>query len=208
MPPPRDDPSGDRLGKVNEDGQFFRWKAITLRHNTLTMIIEKNTVVSVNYRLTVSDNNFETEELVEETASDNPFTFLFGNGGLLEEFESNLNGLKAGDSFDFVIRAANGYGTSNRENVVRIPMEAFVPPGEELDTEMVRAGNYLPMVDDQGNHLQGLVLEVGEEFVVMDFNHPLADKDLHFKGGVIDIRSASAEEIAHGHVHGPGGHHH
>ena len=172
------------------------------------MIIEKNTVVSVNYRLTVSDNNFESEELVEETSSENPFTFLFGNGGLLEEFESNLNGLKAGDTFDFIIRAANGYGTANRENVVRIPMEAFVPPGEELDTEMVRPGNYLPMVDDQGNHLQGLVLEVGDAHVVMDFNHPLADKDLHFQGNVNEIRNASAEEIAHGHVHGPGGHHH
>lgn len=172
------------------------------------MIIEKNTVVSVNYRLTVSDNNFESEELVEETSSENPFTFLFGNGGLLEEFESNLNGLKAGDSFDFIIRASNGYGTSNRDNVVRIPMEAFVPPGEELDTEMVRPGNYLPMVDDQGNHLQGLVLEVGDAHVVMDFNHPLADKDLHFQGNVNEIRNASAEEIAHGHVHGPGGHQH
>jgi FKBP-type peptidyl-prolyl cis-trans isomerase SlyD len=172
------------------------------------MQIEKNTVVSVQYRLTVSENNFETEELMEETSSENPFTFLFGTGGLLEEFESNLNGLKAGDNFDFIIKAANGYGESSRENMVRIPMQAFVAPGEELDTEMVRAGNYLPMVDDQGNQMQGLVVEVGAEFVVMDFNHPLAGKDLHFSGKVEDIRTASADEIAHGHVHGPGGHHH
>lgn len=172
------------------------------------MIINKNTVVSVNYRLTVSDNNFESEDLIEETFSGDPFTFLYGSGGLLEEFEHNLNGLKSGDNFDFIIKADNGYGQANTDNIVRIPLSAFVPEGEELDTEMVAAGNFLPMVDDQGNHLQGLVVNVGNEFVVMDFNHPLAGKDLHFQGDVLNVRDASAEEISHGHVHGPGGHHH
>lgn len=172
------------------------------------MIINKNTVVSVNYKLTVSDNNFETEELIEETFSGEPFTFLNGSGGLLEEFESNLNGLTSGSKFDFKIKSENGYGHSSQENVVRIPLNAFVPEGEELDTDMVAAGNYLPMVDDQGNHMQGLVVEVGAEFVVMDFNHPLAGKDLHFQGEVVNVREASAEEVAHGHVHGEGGHHH
>jgi FKBP-type peptidyl-prolyl cis-trans isomerase SlyD len=172
------------------------------------MIIATNKVVSVNYTLTVSDNNFQSEELVEETAPENPFTFLFGSGGLLEDFENNLNGLSTGASFDFKISAANGYGHASQENVVRIPVDAFVAPGEELDTEMVAKGNFLPMVDDQGNHMQGLVVEVGADFVVMDFNHPLAGKDLHFVGAVLDIRDASEEEIAHGHVHGPGGHQH
>jgi FKBP-type peptidyl-prolyl cis-trans isomerase SlyD len=172
------------------------------------MIINKNTVVSVNYKLTVSDNNFESEELIEETFSGEPFTFLNGSGGLLEEFESNLNGLTSGSKFDFKIKSENGYGHSSQENIVRIPLNAFVPEGEELDTDMVAAGNYLPMVDDQGNHMQGLVVEVSEEFVVMDFNHPLAGKDLHFQGEVVDVREASAEEVAHGHVHGEGGHHH
>jgi FKBP-type peptidyl-prolyl cis-trans isomerase SlyD len=172
------------------------------------MIINKNTVVSVNYKLTVSDNNFESEELIEETFSGEPFTFLNGSGGLLEEFESNLNGLTSGSKFDFKIKSENGYGHSSQENIVRIPLNAFVPEGEELDTDMVTAGNYLPMVDDQGNHMQGLVVEVSAEFVVMDFNHPLAGKDLHFQGEVVDVREASAEEVAHGHVHGEGGHHH
>lgn len=93
-------------------------------------------------------------------------------------------------------------------NVSHPAIDLNVEPGEELDTEMVAAGNFLPMVDDQGNQMQGLVVEVGSDFVVMDFNHPLAGKDLHFVGSVLEIREASAEEIAHGHVHGPGGHHH
>ena len=62
--------------------------------------------------------------------------------------------------------------------------------------------------DDQGNQMQGLVLAVNEDHIVMDFNHPLAGKDLHFQGSVNHVRDASAEEMAHGHVHGEGGHHH
>jgi FKBP-type peptidyl-prolyl cis-trans isomerase SlyD len=172
------------------------------------MMIDDKMVVSVNYRLTVSSDGSIQEELVEETNAEQPFVFLFGVGGLLEEFENNLRGLKSGDVFDFVIKSENGYGVNNDENVVRIPMAAFVADGEELDTEMVSPGNFLPMVDDRGNQMQGLVLEVTEEHIVMDFNHPLAGKDLHFSGTVNDIRSASAEELSHGHVHGAGGHQH
>lgn len=172
------------------------------------MMIDDKMVVSVNYRLTVSSDGSIQEELVEETNAEQPFVFLFGVGGLLEEFENNLRGLKSGDVFDFVIKSENGYGVNNDENVVRIPMAAFVADGEELDTEMVSPGNFLPMVDDRGNQMQGLVLEVTEEHIVMDFNHPLAGKDLHFSGTVNEIRSASAEELSHGHVHGAGGHQH
>ncbi|MCB0819706.1 MAG: FKBP-type peptidyl-prolyl cis-trans isomerase [Bacteroidetes bacterium] len=171
------------------------------------MKIDNNTVVSVNYRLMVSDSD-SAQELVEETSADRPFVFLFGAGNLLEEFEGHLRGLQSGDTFEFTINPENGYGISTPENVVRIPMAAFVAEGEELDTEMVKPGNFLPMVDDRGNQMQGLVLEVGDEFITMDFNHPLAGKNLHFSGSVNEIREASEEELAHGHVHGPGGHHH
>jgi FKBP-type peptidyl-prolyl cis-trans isomerase SlyD len=64
------------------------------------------------------------------------------------------------------------------------------------------------MQDQHGNPLEGLVLEIGEDTVKMDFNHPLAGKHLHFSGEVLDVREASAEETEHGHVHGPHGHHH
>lgn len=171
------------------------------------MTIDNNTVVSLNYKLSVSDGSAK-EELVEETSAEQPFVFLYGVGGLLEEFEGNLKGLKSGDKFDFVIKAENGYGTSADENIVRIPMAAFVAEGEELDEEMVAVGNFLPMVDDQGHQMQGLVVEITDDYIKMDFNHPLAGKDLHFIGDVNEVREASVEELEHGHVHGPGGHHH
>lgn len=172
------------------------------------MTIDDKMVVSVNYRLTVSSDGSTQEELVEETNAEQPFVFLFGVGGLLEEFENNLRGLKSGDTFDFIIKSENGYGVNNDENIVHIPMAAFIAEGEELDSDMVSPGNFLPMVDDRGNQMQGLVLAVNDDHIVMDFNHPLAGKDLHFQGSVNELRAASAEELAHGHVHGEGGHHH
>jgi len=64
------------------------------------------------------------------------------------------------------------------------------------------------MSDNEGNHMRGQVKEITTEIVKMDFNHPLAGTDLHFKGEILDLREATADELAHGHVHGPGGHHH
>jgi len=107
-----------------------------------------------------------------------------------------------------MIEAANGYGVRNDQDIAAIPTESFKDEEGNIDTEMIKPGNVLPMVDQNGNRFQGIVLEVTEEQVIMDFNHPLAGKDLHFSGSVANIREATAEEIEHGHVHGPDGHHH
>lgn len=170
------------------------------------MIIDDKKVISVSYELTVVEDGEET--LVEKTEDNNPFVFLFGSGQLLESFENNLKGLKAGDKFDFVIDYKSGYGERDHTNVASIPVEAFKDNEGEIDFEMVKVGNMLPMVDNEGQRLNGFVQEIGQEFVTMDFNHPLAEKDLHFNGEVLNVRVASKDELAHGHVHGEGGHHH
>ena len=171
------------------------------------MTIEKNKVVSVEYTLTVKNGSGE-ESLVEKTDKAHPFVFLFGAGGLIPAFEDNLSGKKVGDGFDFYIKAAEGYGEHDAGHVVNIPIEAFKGEDGKVNTDEVAVGKTLPMIDNQGHRLQGLVQEVNEQFVRMDFNHPLAGQDLHFTGKVIEVREATAEEISHGHVHGPGGHHH
>ncbi len=168
------------------------------------MTIENNKVVSVNYKLAIKG----TGEQVEETSKEHPFVFLFGAGGLLPDFENNLNGKKPGDMFDFFIDAAKGYGVRDDQHVVMIPIDAFLGEDGKLDAENVKVGVTLPMVDNEGNRLYGNVLEITAEYVKMDFNHPLAGKDLHFKGEVLDVRAATADEISHGHVHGEHGHHH
>ena len=170
------------------------------------MTISNNKAVSVNYHLTgkLGDG---AEELIEQTSVEKPFVFLYGTGGILEDFEKNLNGKKAGDTFDFHIKADKAYGTHNPEYVAEIPKEAFHVDGK-FDSERVIAGAELPMLDSEGHQMHGLVVEVSDIHVVMDFNHPLAGYDLHFAGSILEVRDATPEELDHGHVHGPHGHHH
>lgn len=170
------------------------------------MTIKKNTVVSVNYHLSAHVEG-EAPELIEQTSKEHPFVFLFGGGQLLPDFEKNLINKKAGDTFDFLVAPVNGYGVTDKDMIARIPKDAFNVDGI-FDEERVVEGEELAMNDEDGNQLMGYVVEVGDEFVIMDFNHPLADNTLHFVGEVLDVRMASEEELDHGQVHGPGGHHH
>lgn len=172
------------------------------------MIIEKNKVVSVNYVLTVYEKEGDAETLVEETSIENPFVFLYGNGDLLEDFETALSSKIKGDKFDFKVAYERGYGQIHLDHIVNVPIEAFKDEDGNMDEEMVVVGNMLPMHDHEGNRMQGLVVEITDTYVKMDFNHPLAGKNLHFTGEVLEVRPATLEELSHGHVHGPGGHHH
>lgn len=171
------------------------------------MTISDKHVVAVSYHLTVPGNE-GAEETVEETRPEEPFVFLFGAGGLLPEFERNLSGKSVGDNFDFRISAKEGYGEYQLDHVISIPIESFLDENGKLDSEMIAVGNTVPMVDGEGHRLFGKVLEVGLEQIRMDFNHPLAGKDLHFKGEVLQIRAATEDELSHGHAHGMDGEHH
>ena len=98
------------------------------------------------------------------------------------------------DKFEIEIKSEAGYGQVNDYMIVNIPKSVFEVNGE-LDTEMVKSGNRLPMMTQDGNMLDGLVKEVNDDNVVMDFNHPLAGKDLYFEGEVIGVRDASENEL-------------
>jgi len=172
------------------------------------MIIDKNSVVSLGYTLRTRTSLSLEEKQVEKTDAAHPFVFIFGAGMLLPDFEKNIRGKKSGDKFDFFIQADKGYGVKNDKYVMNIPIDSFKSPDGTLDLNEIRVGNMLTMNDNQGNQLQGAILEVTAVHVRMDFNHPLAGHELHFTGEVLNVRAATAEEISHGHVHGPGGHHH
>ena len=149
------------------------------------MTISKNKVVSVNYHLSSHIDN-EAPELVEQTTTEHPFTFIFGVGQLLPDFEKNLADKKVGDKFDFKVTPVNGYGVSDKEMIAKIPKEAFHVDGE-FDSERVKEGEELMMNDADGNQLMGFVQEIGNDFVIMDFNHPLAGKTLYFEVRVLNI---------------------
>ncbi|MEI8137597.1 MAG: FKBP-type peptidyl-prolyl cis-trans isomerase [Bacteroidota bacterium] len=170
------------------------------------MTISEDKAVTVNYYLTASKNN-KPEELIEQTSVEQPFVFLFGFGGVLPDFESNLSGKKKGDKFDFHIGSEKAYGAFEKDYLVKIDKAAFEVDGQ-FDSARIKIGEDIEMNDADGNQLIGKVLEITEAHVDMDFNHPLAGFDLHFIGEVLDVRQASQEELDHGHIHGPGGHHH
>jgi FKBP-type peptidyl-prolyl cis-trans isomerase SlyD len=170
------------------------------------MTISGDTAVSVNYYLTANKGD-APEELIEETSKEQPFVFLYGFGNVLPDFETALNGKQKGDKFDIRINAKNGYGLYEKEYVVKIDKAAFEIDGK-FDDVRVKVGEELEMTDADGNPLTGKVLSISNDGVEMDFNHPLAGYDLHFIGEVLEVRAASQEELDHGHVHGPHGHHH
>jgi FKBP-type peptidyl-prolyl cis-trans isomerase SlyD len=168
--------------------------------------IVPNSVVTLIYDLSVTDEN-QQKVLVEQAEADEPMVFLFGHSGLPEEFEQQLDGKSVGDDFSFSLTPEQGYGDYDQQAVVEIPKQVFEIDGQ-VDDQMLQVGNYLPMADNEGNHMQAKVVEIGAEQVTMDFNHPLAGMVMHFEGKIQDVRPATAEELAHGHVHGEGGHQH
>jgi FKBP-type peptidyl-prolyl cis-trans isomerase SlyD len=168
------------------------------------MIVEKHKVVTLHYKLQEDD---ATGEMIEETFGSQPLEFIYGTGSMIPEFERQLAGMKTGDAFAFGIKSQDAYGDFNPEAIVNVPISAFVIDGR-LAEELLEVGRTLPMQDDQGHRMTGIIAEVGEKEVVIDFNHPMAGVNLYFTGLVESVRDATPSEIDHGHVHGPGGHHH
>lgn len=165
------------------------------------MQISPRKVVSITYKLTL-----DSGELADEATAEHPLLFIHGVGQTLEAFDEKLEGLQSGSEFAFSLTPDEGYGVSREDMVVDLSRQIF--EGPNVPEDLLTVGNMVPMQDQDGRPLNGIVLAVDNEQVKMDFNHPLADQNLHFTGTVISIREATPEELDHGHVHGPGGHHH
>ena len=145
------------------------------------MKITANKYVAVTYDLNVGEG--EERELMEKATVEAPLKFIYGTGMMLPAFEKALNGLEVGGTFNFSIEPAEAYGEYNEEHVLDLPKNIFEVDGK-FDAEMIKEGNTVPMMDSNGNRMNGSVLEVKDDIVVMDFNHPLAGETLHFSGEV------------------------
>jgi FKBP-type peptidyl-prolyl cis-trans isomerase SlyD len=163
------------------------------------MKISKNAVVVLTYELKLEDGN-----IADSATAEHPFAFIHEIGQTIPAFDENLAGLSAGDSFSFVISPENGYGEYNEEYVRNVDAKIFA----NAPKDMLYVGNFLPMLTQEGEPLEAQILDMNDEYFTLDFNHPLAGEELHFSGKIIEVRPATAEELAHGHVHGPHGHHH
>jgi len=161
------------------------------------MEISENKVVSLIYELRKDD---EAGEVVESLTKNNPLTFLYGKGNLLAKFENNIQGLKKGDCFSFGLNSDEAYGPVEDSAIVDIHVQAFEVDGK-VDYNIVNVGNSIPMMDNSGQRLVGVVMEIGNEKIKMNFNHPMAGVDLFFSGEITAVRNAATEEIANGHVH-------
>jgi FKBP-type peptidyl-prolyl cis-trans isomerase SlyD len=155
------------------------------------MGIEKNMMVTLTYNLMLDDQD---GEIIEQVTSERPLQFLFGAGMMLPEFESHLAGLSQGESFEISLGYNDAYGEANDEAVVDVPKHIFMIDGY-FDENFIKVGNTIPMMSGGEQRLNGQVLQVSENSVRMDFNHPLAGEDLFFKGEILEVREASEEEI-------------
>ena len=158
------------------------------------MKIEKDTVVSVRYKVAEP-----TGKLIEDSRE--PMVYLHGGyGNTLPKIEAALDGQEAGAEVSLLLAPEDAFGVRD-ETLKRTISKAEFPPG-------VKVGGQLEGVTDDGRPHVFHVMKIKGDQVLLDGNHPLAGKPLRFVLKVTGVRRATGEEIAHGHVHGEGGHHH
>ncbi len=163
-----------------------------------------NTVVKISYQLRTEPNG----KIVDEASVHQPFAFLFGHQNVLPKFEQALANLGSGDDFTFTLTPEEGYGVHNPEAIVELDTNMFANEDGEIPQEILAIGSVIPLQDNNGNRYQGLITAHNDDKVIVDLNHPMAGKTLYFSGSVIEVRTASEEEVAHGHVHDGSNHHH
>lgn len=163
------------------------------------MKIEDKKVVQFHYVLRDEDAGVE----LENSNGGDPVAYLHGFNNIIRGLEKAMLGHEAGESFSVVVDAIDAYGLRNEENQQRVPIKhLMVKKNAKLKPGMV-----VNIQTDQGAR-QATVIKAGKFNVDVDTNHPLAGKRLGFEISVVDVRDATADEIAHKHAHGVGGHHH
>lgn len=160
------------------------------------MQVENNSVVSFDYTLTDNEG-----QVIDTSDGHEPLVYLHGKGGIIPGLERELAGKSVGDDLQVSVTPADGYGEQNEALKQEVPRAQFEGV-DELEVGMQFRVNTEtgPMVIN--------IIEVGDEIVKVDGNHPLAGVHLNFAVTIREIREATSEEIEHGHAHGPGGHHH
>ena len=156
------------------------------------MTIKKGLVVGMHYTLK-NDNG----DVLDSSKGQSPLAFIVGTGTIIQGLEKELEGKKVGDAFVATVAPEDAYGVRSEENVVQVPITQFDQP------ENVKVGARF-QVGGQGGTVAE-VIQVENEQVTIDTNHPLADQMLHFDVEIIELREPTKEELEHGHVHGPNG---
>lgn len=155
------------------------------------MNITKDKVAAIHYTLRDSNGT-----VLDSSEGRDPLYYLHGANNLIPGMEEGLEGRVAGDKLKLDVAPEKGYGKRDPQLIEEVPLRAF--GGQPIEVGMQFEANDGQVIT---------VTNVGPETVTVDANHPLADQSLHFDVEVVDVRDATQDELAHGHVHGPGGHH-
>ena len=160
------------------------------------MQIAQHSVVSMHYTLTS-----DAGEVIDSSSGGDALVYMQGHGNLIPGLERELEGKRAGDKLKVRIAPADGYGELDESLVQEVPRSAFGGVAE------IEVGMQFQAQSNHGPHSVTITKVVGDT-VTVDGNHPLAGQHLNFEVEITNVRAATEEELSHGHVHGPGGHHH
>jgi FKBP-type peptidyl-prolyl cis-trans isomerase SlyD len=161
------------------------------------MQISTNSVVLIDYTLTNDQG-----DVIDTSSGREPLAYLQGHQNIISGLESALEGKSAGDRVQVSIAPADGYGERDESLSQAVPRQMFE------DADQVIVGMQFHTMTEQGHQQVVTVTAVDAENVTVDANHPLAGETLNFDVTIVEVREALPEELEHGHVHGPGGHHH
>ena len=161
--------------------------------------VSGNMVASVHYKGTLPENG----EVFDSSEGREPLTFLVGHKQMIPGFEEEIMGAKVGETREFTLSSDRAYGDRDNDAVMEIPREQFTQLEKEATLE---TGMQLVAQMPHGPS-PFTITSLTEETVTADFNHALAGQSLTFSVEIVELREATEEELAHGHVHGPDGHH-
>lgn len=156
------------------------------------MQIAKDTVVQIHYTL-----RDDAGEIIDSSSGKDPLTYLQGHGNLIPGLEVALEGKSSGAHEEVVIAPEHGYGLHDEQLVQQVPRSAF------SGVEKIEVGMRF-----HAGPQDVVVTRIDGDTITIDANHALAGATLHFSVDIVHVRAATREELEHGHVHGPGGHHH
>mgnify|MGYP002508016283 FL=1 len=157
-------------------------------------MITNQTVVTCIYDLYVDGENGK-EELMEKATIQHPLVYCHGEGMMLPAFEAALEGKSKDEHFDFTIACEDAYGEYDPEGLKDLPKHMFYNGDGEFDESRVFVGNIIPMTTVDGQIINAQVVEITEDCVTIDLNHPLAGENLHFVGQILDTRIATEAEL-------------
>lgn len=163
----------------------------------MTAVIDKDMVAAVHYTGTFPDG-----EVFDSSIDRDPLQFLVGHSQMIPGFEEEMMGAAVGEKREFTLTPDRAYGEKDDEAIQQVPRDQF-PPEMPLEVGEMGAAQ-----TEQGQQMPFTITDISDDIVTVDFNHQMAGKTLRFSVEVVDVRAAAAEEMSHGHVHGPGGHHH